>query len=71
MFRILSYQSPVRNLAMVCFFEVMFRASSAHVTTIEDDNLWILRPRHHTHIPNATLEHTSCHIWFHIKSAII
>jgi hypothetical protein len=39
-----------------------FDLESAHVITIEDDNLWILRPLNHTHIPSATLEHTSCHI---------
>jgi len=48
-----------------------FELEAAHISTTEDNNLWILRPRHHTHIPNTTLEHTSCRIRIHIKSAII
>ena len=44
------------------YLKLCFELEVAHVSTIEDDNLWILRPRHHTQIPNATLEHTSCRI---------
>jgi len=44
------------------YLRLCFEIEAAHVSTIEDDNLWILRPRHHKHIRNATLEHTSCHI---------